>query len=60
MLAPCVSGYAELRADEGQLRAMLDAGAARAREVSGATLTEMKLRMGFDVPGSAEAVHLRL
>ena len=51
MLAPLRERYTELRSDETKLRAILDAGAARAREVSGVTVNEMKLRMGFDVPG---------
>jgi tryptophanyl-tRNA synthetase len=47
MLRPVRERYIELRADETALRSILDAGAERARSVSGETLAEMRRRMGF-------------
>jgi tryptophanyl-tRNA synthetase len=47
MLRPIRDRYLELRADEGELRAILDRGRAHADEVASATLAEMKRLMGF-------------
>ena len=47
MLRPVRERYLELRSDEPALRAILHAGAERARAVSYETLTEMRRRMGF-------------
>ena len=47
MLRPIRDRYLELRADEGELRAILDRGRAQADEVASATLAEMKRLMGF-------------
>jgi tryptophanyl-tRNA synthetase len=47
MLRPVQARYAELRADEPELRRILAAGAERARAVSAPTIAEMKRRMGF-------------
>jgi tryptophanyl-tRNA synthetase len=46
-LRPVRGRYLELRADPDHLQAVLAAGAERAREVSGATVTLIKERMGF-------------
>jgi tryptophanyl-tRNA synthetase len=46
-LRPVRERYLELRADPAHLQAVLAAGAERAREVSGATVTLIKERMGF-------------
>ena len=46
-LRPVRERYLELRADPDHLQAVLAAGAERAREVSGATVTLIKERMGF-------------
>jgi tryptophanyl-tRNA synthetase len=46
-LRPVRERYLELRADPVHLQAVLSAGAERAREVSGATVTRIKERMGF-------------
>jgi tryptophanyl-tRNA synthetase len=46
-LRPVRERYLELRADPAHLQAVLRAGAERAREVSGATVTLIKERMGF-------------
>jgi tryptophanyl-tRNA synthetase len=51
LLAPIQKRYAELRADEGELRRMLAAGAEKAREASAPTLDVMYERMGFVRPG---------
>jgi tryptophanyl-tRNA synthetase len=50
LFAPIQERYAELRADEGQLRVMLARGAEKAREASAATLESMYERMGFVRP----------
>jgi tryptophanyl-tRNA synthetase len=42
--------YAELRADEGELRRLLAIGAEKARETSAPTLRQMYERMGFVAP----------
>jgi tryptophanyl-tRNA synthetase len=42
--------YAELRADEAELRRLLKVGAEKARETSAPTLAEMYERMGFVRP----------
>ena len=42
--------YAELRADEGELRRLLGVGADKARETSAPTLEQMYERMGFVRP----------
>jgi tryptophanyl-tRNA synthetase len=47
LLAPIQKRYAELRADEGELRRMLAAGAEKARAASAPTLEVMYERMGF-------------
>jgi len=47
LLAPIQERYAELRADEGELRRMLALGAEKAREASAPTLEAMYERMGF-------------
>jgi tryptophanyl-tRNA synthetase len=47
MLRPIRDRYLELRADEAELRAILDRGRAHADEVASATLAEMKRLMGF-------------
>jgi tryptophanyl-tRNA synthetase len=47
LLAPIQVRYSELRADEGELRRLLAAGAAKAREASAPTLEAMYDRMGF-------------
>jgi tryptophanyl-tRNA synthetase len=47
MLRPIRDRYLELRADEGELRAILERGRAHADEVASATLAEMKRLMGF-------------
>jgi tryptophanyl-tRNA synthetase len=49
-LAPVRERYAELRADEGKLEAILADGAARAREIAGETLADVRERMGVGVP----------
>jgi tryptophanyl-tRNA synthetase len=46
-LRPVQERYLELRADEGELRRILDDGALRARAVADPTLAEMRDRMGF-------------
>jgi tryptophanyl-tRNA synthetase len=46
-LRPVRERYLELRADPANLQSVLSAGAERAREVSGATVTLIKERMGF-------------
>jgi tryptophanyl-tRNA synthetase len=50
LLAPIQERYAELRADEPQLRALLARGAEKAREASAPTLEQMYERMGFVRP----------
>jgi tryptophanyl-tRNA synthetase len=50
LLAPIQRHYEELRADEPELRALLERGAARARETSAPTLEQMYERMGFVRP----------
>jgi tryptophanyl-tRNA synthetase len=47
LFAPVQTRYAELRADEGELRRLLRMGADKAREASAPTLTQMYKRMGF-------------
>jgi len=47
MLRPVRERYLGLRADEAALRAILDAGAERARSVAEQTLSEMRPLMGF-------------
>ena len=47
LLGPIQARYAELRADEGELRRLLAVGAEKAREASTATLETMYERMGF-------------
>src|SRR6476620_5676980 len=49
-LRPVRERYLDLRADAEHLQAVLSAGAERAREVSGATVTLIKERMGFAAP----------
>ena len=50
LFGPVQSRYAELRADEGELRRLLRIGAEKARETSAPTLREMYERMGFVAP----------
>jgi tryptophanyl-tRNA synthetase len=47
LFRPVQERYAELRADEGELRRLLSIGAEKARETSAPTLREMYERMGF-------------
>jgi tryptophanyl-tRNA synthetase len=47
LFRPVQERYAELRADEGELRRLLSVGAEKARETSAPTLREMYERMGF-------------
>ena len=50
LFAPIQARYAELRADEGELRRLLAVGADKARETSAPTLEAMYERMGFVRP----------
>jgi tryptophanyl-tRNA synthetase len=50
LLDPIRQRYEELRADEGELRRLLSAGAEKAREASAPTLAQMYERMGFVTP----------
>jgi tryptophanyl-tRNA synthetase len=50
LFAPVQQRYAELRADEAELRRLLRVGADKAREASAPTLAQMYERMGFVVP----------
>jgi len=50
LFRPVQERYAELRADEGELRRRLRMGAEKARETSAPTLEEMYRRMGFVRP----------
>jgi tryptophanyl-tRNA synthetase len=50
LFAPIQARYAELRADEGELRRLLAVGAGKARETSAPTLEQMYERMGFILP----------
>jgi tryptophanyl-tRNA synthetase len=47
LFAPVKERYAELRADEGELRRLLSVGAEKARETAKPTLESMYERMGF-------------
>jgi tryptophanyl-tRNA synthetase len=47
LFRPMQERYAELRADEGELRRLLTIGADKARETSAPTLEQMYARMGF-------------
>jgi tryptophanyl-tRNA synthetase len=49
-LAPVRERYAELRADEGSLEAILADGAERARGIAGETLADVRERMGVGAP----------
>jgi tryptophanyl-tRNA synthetase len=49
-LAPVRERYAELRADEGRLEAILEDGAERARAIAGETLADVRERMGVGAP----------
>jgi tryptophanyl-tRNA synthetase len=49
-LAPVRERYSELRADEGRLEAILADGAARAAEIAGKTLADVRERMGVGAP----------
>jgi tryptophanyl-tRNA synthetase len=49
-LAPVRERYSELRADEVRLEAILADGAARATEIAGETLTDVRERMGVGAP----------
>jgi tryptophanyl-tRNA synthetase len=50
LLRPVQERYAELRADEAELKRLLAIGAGKARELSAPTLREMYERMGFVAP----------
>jgi tryptophanyl-tRNA synthetase len=50
LFRPMQERYAELRADEGELRRLLAIGAEKARETSAPTLRQMYERMGFVAP----------
>ena len=50
LFVPIQERYAQLRADESELRALLERGAGKAREVSAPTLETMYERMGFVRP----------
>jgi tryptophanyl-tRNA synthetase len=50
LVKPVQQRYAELRADEGELKRLLSIGADKAREVSAPTLRQMYERMGFVSP----------
>ncbi len=50
LFRPVQQRYAELRADEGELRRLLRVGADKARETSAPTLRQMYERMGFVTP----------
>jgi tryptophanyl-tRNA synthetase len=50
LFAPVQARYAELRADEGELRRLLRKGAEKARETAAPTLATMYERMGFVAP----------
>jgi tryptophanyl-tRNA synthetase len=50
LFRPIQERYAELRADEGELRRLLKVGAGKARETSAPTLADMYERMGFVRP----------
>ena len=50
LFAPIQARYAELRADEGELRRLLQVGAEKARETTAPTLAAMYERMGFVRP----------
>ncbi len=50
LLAPIQARYRELRADEGELRRLLEHGADKARRASAPTLRTMYERMGFVTP----------
>jgi tryptophanyl-tRNA synthetase len=49
-LAPVQERYAELRPDEGELEAILGAGAAKAREIASGTLADVREAMGVGAP----------
>jgi tryptophanyl-tRNA synthetase len=53
MLAPVGERYAELRADEAALEAVLGDGAEHARSIAAATLADVRERMGVGVPLAA-------
>ncbi|MDX6485208.1 MAG: tryptophanyl-tRNA synthetase, partial [Gaiellaceae bacterium] len=50
LFRPMQERYAELRADEAELRRLLKLGAEKARETSAPTLADMYERMGFVRP----------
>ncbi len=50
LLAPIQARYRELRADEAELRRLLERGAVKARDASAPTLRTMYERMGFVTP----------
>ncbi len=58
-LAPVRERYTELRADEGSLEAILADGAARAREIAGETLADVRERMGVGAPTSGPVATVR-
>jgi tryptophanyl-tRNA synthetase len=50
LVRPIQAGYNELRADEIELRRLLQVGAEKARQTSANTLEQMYERMGFVRP----------
>ncbi len=56
-LAPVRERYAELRADEASLEAILADGAERAREIAGETLVDVRERMGVGPVGRGPHPH---
>jgi tryptophanyl-tRNA synthetase len=50
LVAPVQQRYAELRADDAELKRLLGVGADKARQVSAPTLRQMYERMGFVTP----------
>jgi tryptophanyl-tRNA synthetase len=52
MLAPVRDGYAELRADEQRLEAILAEGAQKARAMARATLADVREAMGVGPPSA--------
>ncbi len=56
-LAPVRLRYADLRADEAALEAILADGAARARAIAAPTLAEVRERMGVGAGAGARSGH---
>jgi tryptophanyl-tRNA synthetase len=53
MLTPVRERYAQLRADEGALEAILTEGAARAAAIASQTLSDVREAMGVGRPRAA-------